>query len=117
VLVQELRKDHKPIRKELHVIFCAASLEDALAAPDRSPSALAGSVPVRAKCRRSASDWSTFFRFAQQHWKRLWTSFTLERIFKDMCWRMQVIARFPNESAAVVGVGRPQRRVYEWNRG
>ena len=47
------------------------------------------------------ADCLTFFRFPEQHWKRLRTSNGLERTFKEVRRRTRVIGRFPNERAAL----------------
>ena len=47
------------------------------------------------------SDCLTFYRFPEIHWKRIKTTNVLERAFKKVRRRTNVIGRFPNEMSAL----------------
>lgn len=46
----------------------------------------------------------TFYRFPEVHWKRIRTSNVIERAFREVRRRTDVIGRFPNERSALVVV-------------
>jgi transposase-like protein len=50
----------------------------------------------------STRDCLTFYRFPQEHWKRLRTSNVIERAFREVRRRTDVVGRFPGEMAALV---------------
>ena len=43
----------------------------------------------------------TFYRFPEAHWKHIRTANALERLFREVRRRSNVIGRFPNEMAAL----------------
>jgi transposase-like protein len=102
VLARAPKKDHKAIRECLNRIFYAGSLEEALEAArqfaarwrERYPSA----VEVVGK---DLADCLTFYRFPQAHWRRLRTSNSLERCFREVRRRTRVVGRFPTEISAL----------------
>jgi len=98
VLQRVPKKDHARIRKELNGIFYAACLEDALGATRR----FSGTYPTACEVLcTDLADCLTFLRFPQQHWKRLRTSNTLERMFREVWRRTRVVGRFPAERSAL----------------
>ncbi len=102
VLERVPKKDHPRIRKELNAIFYSACLEDALAAARRFAERF--SAVYSNACEvlwTDLADCLTFLRFPQQHWKRLRTSNTLERTFREVRRRTRVVGRFPDERAAL----------------
>ncbi len=44
----------------------------------------------------------TFYRFPERHWKHIRTSNVLERAFKEVRRRTNVVGRFPGETSALV---------------
>ena len=102
VLARVPKKDHRRIRTELNAIFYAASLEDALSAARRFAERFGGVYPSACEVLGTdLADCLTFLRFPQQHWKRLRTSNTLERTFREVRRRTRVIGRFPTERSAL----------------
>jgi len=51
--------------------------------------------------RKDLKDCLTFYRFPQEHWKRLRTSNVIERAFKEVRRRTNVVGRFPGETSAL----------------
>ena len=50
---------------------------------------------------RDLEDCLTFYRFPQMHWRRLRTSNVIERAFREVRRRTNVVGRFPGETAAL----------------
>jgi transposase-like protein len=50
------------------------------------------------------SSFFTFYRFPERHWKHIRTTNVLERSFKEVRRRTNVVGRFPNETSALVMV-------------
>jgi len=102
VLQRVPKKDHARIRKELNTVFYAACLEDAVAAARRFTQRFSGVYPNACEVLwADLADCLTFLRFPQQHWKRLRTSNTLERTFREVRRRTRVVGRFPTERSAL----------------
>ena len=102
VLARIPKRDHQRIRTELNAIFYAACLEEALSAARRFAERFGGVYPSACEVLGTdLADCLTFFRFPQQHWKRLRTSNPLERTFKEVRRRTRVIGRFPTERSAL----------------
>jgi transposase-like protein len=51
---------------------------------------------------KDLGDCLTFYRFPQEHWKRLRTSNVIERAFGEVRRRTDVIRRFPGEASAEI---------------
>jgi hypothetical protein len=51
---------------------------------------------------KDLADCLTFYRFPQEHWKRLRTSNVIERAFREVRRRTDMVGRFPGEMAALV---------------
>jgi len=51
---------------------------------------------------KDLADCLAFYRFPQSHWKRLRTSNVIERAFREVRRRTDVVGRFPGELAALV---------------
>jgi transposase-like protein len=102
VLARVPKKDQPLLRRELNRIFYAPSLEEALQAAEafarRYRNTYTGAVEVLGK---DLSDCLSFFRFPPRHWRRLRTSNTLERQFREVRRRTRVIGRFPTEMSAL----------------
>jgi len=102
VLARIPKKRQAEVKAALRRIFHAASLDDALTAAqqfhtryrDEFPTAVAVLAEHLAECL-------TFYRFPEVHWKRIRTSNVLERAFKEVRRRTNVVGRFPTEQAAL----------------
>jgi len=102
VLARVPKKDHARIRKALNRIFYAASLEEALEAARLFAAQWQNVYPSAVETLgRDLADCLTFFRFPPRHWKRLRTSNSLERCFREVKRRTRVVGRFPDERSAL----------------
>ena len=54
------------------------------------------------KRRRRCHSQRVRYRFPQTHWQRLRTSNVIERVFREVRRRTDVVGRFPGETAALV---------------
>jgi len=102
VLDRVPKKHQARVKRELVKVFYSASLEDALAQVKVFAEKFGKEFP--AACGTLAKDLQdclTFYRFPQQHWKRLRTSNVIERAFREVRRRTDVVGRFPGEMAAL----------------
>ena len=102
VLDRVPKKHQGRVKRELVKVFYAASLEEALAQVKVFAEKFGKEFP--AACGTLAKDLRdclTFYRFPQQHWKRLRTSNVIERAFREVRRRTDVVGRFPGEMAAL----------------
>ena len=102
VLERVPRKHQARVKRELVKVFYAASLEEALAQVKVFAEKFGKEFP--AACGTLAKDLQdclTFYRFPQKHWKRLRTSNVIERGFREVRRRTDVVGRFPGEMAAL----------------
>lgn len=102
VLDRVPKKHQGRVKRELVKVFYAASLEEALAQVKVFAEKFGKEFP--AACGTLAKDLQdclTFYRFPQQHWKRLRTSNVIERAFREVRRRTNVVGRFPGEMAAL----------------
>ena len=102
-VLDRIPKRHQAkVKRELHKIFYAADLAGALIAVKRFAAKFGREFP--AACGTLAKDLRdclTFYRFPQAHWKRLRTSNVIERAFREVRRRTDVVGRFPDEMAAL----------------
>jgi len=102
VLSRIPKKRQEEVKRALNKIFHAACLEDALAAAknfhDRYVKEFPTAVSILAD---NLSDCLTFYRFPEIHWKRIRTTNVLERAFKEVRRRTNVVGRFPDEMSAL----------------
>jgi len=109
VLDRVPKKHQGRVKRELVKVFYAASLEDALAQVrvfaekfgKEFPAASGARGAPRGTPAKDLKDCLTFYRFPQQHWKRLRTSNVIERGFREVRRRTDVVGRFPGEMAAL----------------
>jgi transposase-like protein len=102
VLARIPKAEQPMIRKALNRIFYAPSEEEARAEARRFAAQWANLYPEAVRTLgRDLADCLTFFRLPPRHWKRLRTSNTLERLFREVRRRTRVIGRLPNELAAL----------------
>jgi transposase-like protein len=102
VLARVKRSRQDEVKEVLDRIFHAACLEDALKAADdfnrRYSKEFVTATEVLAK---GLADCLTFYHFPEVHWKRIRTSNVLERAFREVRRRTDVIGRLPNEMSAL----------------
>ncbi|MFH1708056.1 MAG: transposase, partial [Planctomycetota bacterium] len=99
--VPKRRRDE--VRPYLHAIFYTTDLNAARAAVhafiDRYRHDLTTAVEILADDLEACL---TFYRFPEVHWKRIRTSNVIERSFREVRRRTDVIGRFPTEKSALV---------------
>lgn len=102
VLGRVPRKRQKEIKAALLRIFYAASLEDAEVELKRFLKRYAVEFPTAYDVlSQQLEECLTFYRFPQRHWKTIRSTNVLERAFKEVKRRTNVIGRFPGEKAAL----------------
>lgn len=102
VLNRVPKKRQAEVKRELTKIFYAANLEEALEVIKAFAARYGAAFPAACGVlRKDLEDCLTFYRFPQEHWKRLRTSNVIERAFKEVRRRTNVIGRFPTEMSAL----------------
>ena len=102
VLARVPKRERPAFRKALNRIFYAPSEAEAREEARRFAERWGNVYPEAvATLGRDLADCLTFFRLPPRHWKRLRTSNTLERLFREVRRRTRVIGRLPNEAAAL----------------
>lgn len=102
VLARVPKKRQEEVEKALHRIFYAASLEDAQEEAQRFVARYGKEFPTAVEVLGAHMEESlTFYRFPERHWKFIRTSNVLERSFREVKRRTNVIGRFPTEMAAL----------------
>jgi transposase-like protein len=105
VLARVPKRRQEEVKKALHRIFYAASVEDALAAVDQFVTRYGGEFPTAAEVLgQHLGECLTFYRFPERHWKSIRTSNVLERALREVRRRTDVIGRFPTETSALMVV-------------
>ncbi len=102
-VLNRVPKKHQPrVKRELTKIFYAADIDEALKAVESFAAKFGSTFPSACGIlRKDLGDCLTFYRFPQMHWKRLRTSNVIERAFREVRRRTDVVGRFPNETAAL----------------
>jgi len=96
------RRRQAEVKKALSSIFQAACLDDAKAEAQRFVARYCrGFPPATEVLVRHLEECLTFYRFPERHWKHIRTSNVLERAFKEVRRRTNVVGRFPTEMAAL----------------
>ena len=102
VLARVPKKRQAEVKAAVRRIFHAASLADALAAAQRFHGRYATALPTAvAVLAAHLAECLTFYRFPEAHWKRIRTSNVVERAFREVRRRTNVVGRFPTELAAL----------------
>jgi transposase-like protein len=105
VLARVPRRRQGEVKKALHRIFYAPSLEDALAAVDQFVARYGGEFPTATEVLgQHLGECLAFYRFPERHWKTIRTSNVLERALREVRRRTDVIGRFPTETSALMVV-------------
>ena len=90
------------VKRSLRNIFYAPCLEEALEAVKAFAAKYGQRFPTACGIlARDLRDCLTFYRFPEMHWKRLRTSNVIERAFREVRRRTNVVGRFPCETAAL----------------
>ena len=105
VLARVPKKRHAEVKKALDRIFHAACLDDAKAEAKRFVSRYCREFPTATEALiKHLEECLTFYRFPERHWKHIRTSNVLERAFKEVRRRTNVVGRFPTETSALMMV-------------
>jgi len=90
------------VKRALRKIFYAPCLDEALEAVKAFAAAYGKRFPTACGIlAKDLADCLTFYRFPEMHWKRLRTSNVIERAFREVRRRTNVVGRFPGEMAAL----------------
>jgi transposase-like protein len=105
VLARIPKRRQKEIKGALWQIFHAACLEDAQAEAKKFLERYGREFPVACGVlSQHLEECLTFYRFPQLHWRTIRSTNALERAFKEVRRRTDVIGRFPGETAALAVV-------------
>lgn len=105
VLARVPKKRQKEVKGALWRIFHAACLEDAQAEAKRFLERYGSEFPTACEVLRGhLGECLTFYRFPERHWKNIRSTNALERAFKEVRRRTNVVGRFPGEKAALAMV-------------
>jgi len=118
VLARVPRRRQAEVKKALSSIFQAACLDDAKAEAQRFVARYCREFPTATEVLvRHLEECLTFYRFPERHWKHIRTSNVLERAFKEVRRRTNVVGRFPTEMAALAVVfGILEEERLKWRR-
>lgn len=98
VLDRVPKKNRAEVKHALHKIFHAACLEDALHAAKEFDHTFAKQFPTATEVLANGlEECLTFYQYPESHWRRIRTSNVIERAFREIRRRTDVIGRFPNE--------------------
>jgi len=102
VLDRVPKKHQAEVKRALRKIFYAPDLDEALEAVKAFAAKYGNVFPAACGVlAKDLGDCLTFYRFPQEHWKRLRTSNVIERAFREVRRRTDVVGRFPGEMAAL----------------
>jgi putative transposase len=105
VLARIPKKKQDEVKKDVHRIFYAACLDDARDEVRQFMSRYSREFPTACETlAKHLEECLTFYRFPERYWKHIRTSNVIERSFKEVKRRTNVIGRFPNETSALVMV-------------
>lgn len=93
---------HEAVKRGLRAIFYAEDEAEARRLAAQFTDRWEREFPAMTRCLTSALDSClTFYRFPPEHWQRIRTSNILERCFKEVRRRTNVVGRFPTEESAL----------------
>ncbi len=102
VLDRVPKKHRAEVKQSLHKIFHAACLEDALREVKEFERKYAKQFPTATEVLAlGLEECLTYYLYPESHWKRIRTSNVIERAFREIRRRTDVIGRFPNEISAL----------------
>jgi len=118
VLARVPRKHLEEVKRALQGIFYAESLGEARALAEQFLVSFRRDFPSACQLLgRHLGECLTFYRFPEAHWKYLRSTNILERAFREVRRRTQVIGRFPDEMAALeVIFGVLEEKRLKWHR-
>lgn len=102
VLNRVPKQNQAEVKRALRKLFYAPCLHEALEAVKVFAAKYGKRFPTACGIlARDLDDCLTFYRFPEIHWKRLRTSNVIERAFREVRRRTNVVGRFPGETAAL----------------
>ena len=105
VLARVPKKRQAEVKRVLHRIFHAACLDDAQAEANHFLARYGRQFPTATEIlTKHLGECLTFYRFPEHEWKNIRSTNALERAFKEVRRRTNVIGRFPAETAALAVV-------------
>jgi transposase-like protein len=106
------------VKRALHGIFYAGGLREARALAERFFAGFRREFPSACELlERHLGECLTFYRYPEAHWKYLRSTNILERAFREVRRRTQVIGRFPDEMAALELIfGVLEEKRLKWHR-
>ncbi len=105
VLARVPKRRQTEIKRALWQIFHAACLEDAQGEAKKFLERYGREYPVACEVlSQHLEECLTFYRFPQLHWRSIRSTNPLERAFREVRRRTDVIGRFPGENAALAVV-------------
>jgi len=105
VLARVPKRSQDEVKKALSRIFHAACLEDAREEVRHFLALYRRSFPTATETLiKHLEECLTFYRFPERHWKHIRTSNVIERSFKEVKRRTNVVGRFPGEISALMVV-------------
>ena len=118
VLARVPRSRHAEVKRALHGIFYAGSLGEARALAERFFAGFRREFPSACELlERHLGECLTFYRYPEAHWKYLRSTNILERAFREVRRRTQVVGRFPDEMAALELIfGVLEEKRLKWHR-
>ncbi len=105
ILARIPKKRQEEVKNAAHGIFYANSEDEAVEAAKRFSERYRDEFPEACKILGTdLEDCLTYFRFPPRHWKRIRTSNVIERAFREVRRRTNVVGRFPTPMSALVVV-------------
>lgn len=105
VIEKVLKEDHEEVRDDLRKIFYAPTYEHAKEAVVIFEKKWGKKYPSAIKClSEGIENCLTYYKFPYSHWKRIRTTNTIERGFREVRQRVRVIGRFKDEEKALATV-------------
>jgi len=105
VLAKVPKRSQDEVKKALSRIFHAACLEDATEGAKGFLTRYGRELPTATETLvKHLEECLTFYRFPERHWKHIRTSNVIERPFKEVKRRTNVVGRFPGEISALIVV-------------
>lgn len=105
VIEKVLKEDHEEVRDDLRKIFYAPTYEHAKEAVVIFEKKWGKKYPGAVKClSEGIENCLTYYKFPYSHWKRIRTTNTIERGFREVRQRVRVIGRFKDEEKALATV-------------
>jgi transposase-like protein len=102
VLARVKKSRQEEVKRSLGKIFHAACLEDALRAAEEFHRRYGKEFPSATEVlAKGLSECLTFYTYPEVHWRRIRTSNVIERAFREVRRRTNVIGRLPDEGSAL----------------